>query len=162
MLTASFMIPSPNKMEFNLGYRLSFTKERAATVSVADRIQDNIRISVILSLVGMIYGISLKKPAKQAIIVKVIIVPTIPKNMIYPKFSKKSFFRRLYPAAKIIGGRMKLKKISSLNWIVAFEVYYYKERYIRFYKGGGGTQFIMTAVRRPITIATADSWRYMN
>lgn len=38
-------------------------------------------------------------------------VPITPKKLIIPKFSKKRDLRRLYPAAKMIGGRMNVKKI---------------------------------------------------
>ena len=37
-------------------------------------------------------------------------VPITPKNEVIPKFSKKSDFLRLYPAEKMIGGRMIAKK----------------------------------------------------
>lgn len=42
-------------------------------------------------------------------------VPTTPKNVIIPKFSKNSDFLKLYPAEKIIGGRIMVKNISLEN-----------------------------------------------
>lgn len=36
-------------------------------------------------------------------------VPNIPKNQIIPKLSKNSDFLKLYPAEKIIGGRIIAK-----------------------------------------------------
>jgi hypothetical protein len=39
------------------------------------------------------------------------IVPIAPKNEIIPKFSKNNDFLRLYPAAKMIGGKIKVKNI---------------------------------------------------
>jgi hypothetical protein len=52
-------------------------------------------------------------------IINVIKVPPIPKNKMYPKFSKKCFALKVYPAAKIIGGNIKLKNICSSNLIYA-------------------------------------------
>ena len=49
--------------------------------------------------------------------IKPIIVPIIPKNATIPKFSKNNDFLRLYPAEKIIGGKMIAKNISLLNSI---------------------------------------------
>jgi hypothetical protein len=43
--------------------------------------------------------------------IKPIIVPIIPKNATIPKFSKNNDFLRLYPAEKIIGGKMIAKNI---------------------------------------------------
>lgn len=42
-------------------------------------------------------------------------VPTIPKKVIIPKFSKNKDFLKLYPAEKIIGGNIIVKKISPEN-----------------------------------------------
>ena len=43
--TASFIIPSPNRTEFKVGYFYAFMREMAATVSVAQRIAASIRTS---------------------------------------------------------------------------------------------------------------------
>lgn len=40
-----------------------------------------------------------------------IIVPIIPKNATIPKFSKNKDFLKLYPAEKIIGGKIMAKNI---------------------------------------------------
>lgn len=48
---------------------------------------------------------------------KPIMVPMMPRNPIIPKFSKNSDLRRLYPAEKMIGGRMIAKNSSSENFI---------------------------------------------
>ena len=45
MQTASFTTPSPNKIANNLGSVTSFTKVKAAIVSVAEMTEANIRIS---------------------------------------------------------------------------------------------------------------------
>jgi len=49
ILTASFITPSPNKIEFNLGYFYSFTTLIAATVSVALKTLANIKHSLVVS-----------------------------------------------------------------------------------------------------------------
>jgi hypothetical protein len=46
---------------------------------------------------------------------KLTIVPRIPNNAIKWKFSKNFFFLRLYPPAKIIGGKINWKNFSSSN-----------------------------------------------
>ncbi len=48
---------------------------------------------------------------------KPMIVPIIPRKATMAKFSKKRDFLRLYPAEKMMGGRMMVKKISLLNCI---------------------------------------------
>jgi hypothetical protein len=48
--------------------------------------------------------------------INAMIVPAMPKKLIIHKFSKNKLFRRLYPAAKIIGGRMIVKKNSLWNF----------------------------------------------
>lgn len=45
------------------------------------------------------------------------IVPIAPKKLIIPKFSKNNDFLRLYPAANMIGGKIKVKNISFENYI---------------------------------------------
>jgi hypothetical protein len=44
---------------------------------------------------------------------KLKIVPMIPKRAMYPMFDTKFFFFRLYPAANMIGGKIKTKKVLS-------------------------------------------------
>lgn len=48
-------------------------------------------------------------------IVNEMIVPITPNKVIYPKFFTKLVFFKLYPAAKIMGGRMNTKNVDSLN-----------------------------------------------
>lgn len=48
---------------------------------------------------------------------KPIIVPMIPRKPVTAKFSKNNDFRRLYPAEKIIGGKIMVKKTSPENYI---------------------------------------------
>jgi hypothetical protein len=48
---------------------------------------------------------------------KPMIVPITPKKLIIPKFSKNRDLRREYPAEKIMGGRIMVKKISLSNTI---------------------------------------------
>lgn len=57
---------------------------------------------------------AIKKDVRQ---MNPIIVPMTPKKDVMPKFSKKRDFLRLYPAEKIMGGRMIAKKTSGLNYI---------------------------------------------
>jgi len=49
---------------------------------------------------------------------KVIIVPNTPNKAIYKKYLKNDLPLRLYPAANMIGGNIKVKKISSSNFKV--------------------------------------------
>lgn len=46
---------------------------------------------------------------------KPIIVPNMPRNHIMPKLSKNNDFLKLYPAEKIIGGRIIAKNSSFEN-----------------------------------------------
>lgn len=94
---------------------ITLTSDRAATVSVAQS-----------TLLSSITSLVLSIPSKQNVLnrlmkaertMKLSRVPTIPKKLMIPKFSKKRDLRRLYPAAKMMGGRMNVKKISLLNSI---------------------------------------------
>ncbi len=51
------------------------------------------------------------------------IVPITPNKVIYPKFFTKFVFFKLYPAAKIMGGKMNTKNVDSLNWIGSIPAY---------------------------------------
>ena len=53
---------------------------------------------------------------KGQTIEKVTIVPTTPNKKMYKKYLNKERRRKLYPAAKIIGGSMKVKNISESNF----------------------------------------------
>jgi hypothetical protein len=53
---------------------------------------------------------------KGQTIEKVTIVPITPNKKMYKKYLKKERRRKLYPAAKIIGGSMKVKNISESNF----------------------------------------------
>jgi hypothetical protein len=106
--TASFKIPSPNRTAFKTGNFSAFINALAATVSVAHKTLLRINISVRVStskilLISMMYPEINKNPMT---------VPTIPKKLIIPKFSKKSDFLRLYPAEKMIGGKIIAKNSS--------------------------------------------------
>lgn len=48
---------------------------------------------------------------------KPMMVPTIPKKPVTAKFSKNNDLRKLYPAEKIIGGKIIVKKTSPENYI---------------------------------------------
>jgi hypothetical protein len=56
--------------------------------------------------------IKIRNPVKHK---NPIIVPIIPKKATIPKLSKNKDFLRLYPAEKIIGGKIMVKNISLLN-----------------------------------------------
>lgn len=80
----------------------------AATVSVAERTLLTMSSSVSVSTWKIVLLMNTRKILRQ---MKPMTVPTTPRKLIMAKFSKKSDFRRLYPAEKIIGGRMMAKKI---------------------------------------------------
>lgn len=86
----------------------------AATVSVAHSTLLIIMSSESERALKMKVLIRMRKPVMAT---KPMIVPIIPKKPIMPKFSKNKDLRRLYPAEKIIGGRIMAKKSSSENLI---------------------------------------------
>ena len=135
------MIPYPNSTAFNIGYFSGFINALAATVSVAHRILANIKISVIIK--GSSLTHKLKTQIKKDSRINPIMVPIMPKNPMIAKFSKNSDFRREYPAEKIMGGRIIVKKISPEKTMLKWKAYFTK-----------------AAVRAPSNIDTADSWRH--
>lgn len=66
MQTASFKTPSPNKTANNLGSELSFTKVKAATVSVALITDANKKISFIEKFKDWLMNVKWKKPSEFA------------------------------------------------------------------------------------------------
>lgn len=103
-------IPSPNKIAFSYGNSFSFNIERAATVSVAHNTAANTKHSTLDSF----YPTG-KDPNSQSFIQiiiteKIVIdinVPTMPSISIEGKLLMKFLLLRVYPAANMMGGRMK-------------------------------------------------------
>lgn len=109
MATASFIIPSPNNTAFRTGNSYCLIRDRAATVSVAhSTLLKSMTSGVVSNPLKMKW---LKKLINAVRTTKLIMVPMIPRKLMIPKFSKNKDFLRLYPAAKIMGGSMKVKKI---------------------------------------------------
>lgn len=80
----------------------------AATVSVAQRTQLSSIISLRSSLWKMIASSIEQNKDRHT---KPIMVPITPRKVIIPKFSKNKDFLREYPAEKMMGGSMMVKKI---------------------------------------------------
>jgi hypothetical protein len=80
----------------------------AATVSVAQRTQLSSIIYFRSSLWKMSASIKEQKRQSET---NPMTVPMTPRKVIIPKFSKKSDFLSEYPAEKIMGGSMMVKKI---------------------------------------------------
>lgn len=91
-------------------------KDIAATVSVAQRTQLTNMISLRSRVLKMRESIAVQNRQR---LTKPMMVPITPKKVIIPKFSKKSDFLSEYPAEKMIGGKMIVKKISLSNTISA-------------------------------------------
>jgi hypothetical protein len=83
-----------------------------ATVSVAHKTLLIIRVSLSVKVSKNISSRMDKKRERQ---MKQMMVPKMPKKLISPRFWKKRDFLRLYPAAKMMGGKMIEKKMSLLN-----------------------------------------------
>lgn len=90
-------------------------RDIAATVSVAQRTALSNMISLRLSRSPKMNR--LMRYVKALIKIKPMMVPITPKKLMMPKFSKKRLFLSEYPAEKMIGGSMIVKKISLLKTI---------------------------------------------
>lgn len=108
--TASFTIPSPKRIALSYGNSFSFSIDKAATVSVAQRTAANTIHSTFVSL------ISDEILPKSASLIQIIItekiaidikVPSKPSISIEGKLLIKFCLLSVYPAAKIMGGRIK-------------------------------------------------------
>lgn len=88
---------------------------RAVTVSVAHKTLLSSITSDILSRWSK--KMLLKKFMQAESATNENIVPKMPRKVMSPRFWKNSDFRRLYPAANMIGGRMKVKNTSFENMI---------------------------------------------
>ena len=97
-----------------MGYFYGLMSEIHATVSVAHRT---------LLIMSVYLSVRASKNIESSIVkntdrqINPIMVPMIPMKLISQRFWKKSDFLRLYPAAKMMGGRMMEKKMSLLNII---------------------------------------------
>lgn len=100
--TASFIMPSPNSIDYNIGSDDSLTTLNTETVSVDDNIADNIKSSPKVNRLFIVY--LLNNTNRQEITANDISVPNIPNAVIQLKFLKKLLLLIFYPAAKIIGG----------------------------------------------------------
>lgn len=90
--------------------------DMAATVSVAHRTQLTNMISFKSSALKNRESMAEQNRHK---LTNPMIVPITPKKVIMPKFSKNSDFLSEYPAEKMMGGNMMVKKISLSNTISA-------------------------------------------
>jgi hypothetical protein len=88
--------------------RGTLMRDMAATVSVAQRTQLTSIISLRSSLLKKSASISEQNRHRET---KPMMVPMTPKKLIIPKFSKKRDFLSEYPAEKMMGGSMMVKKI---------------------------------------------------
>ena len=86
----------------------------AATVSVA---HNTLLISKHYVRVKLLKICVFKNTITKDIKIKPMIVPKMPRNPVIAKFSKKRDFLRLYPAEKMIGGKIKVKNKSPENKI---------------------------------------------
>ena len=81
--TASLIIPSPNNTAFRTGYFSGLINDMAATVSVAQSTLPTINT---YSVVRTLKIHLLSKYRMRVMPMKPIIVPTMPKKLIIPKF----------------------------------------------------------------------------
>jgi len=116
-------------------------------VSVAQRTELIIRHSVRVRVWKIMSLMKIINPVRQT---NPMIVPMMPRNTTIPKFSKNKDFLRLYPAEKIIGGRMIAKKISLLNYIACPRAL---DKLVI-------TYLAKAAVNMPMNMAIVDSCRY--